>query len=665
MVTSAGISFRYHWALAGLAIAGLVMSLSCSGGMKGLKGEDEVFVEPDFWQRAEAMFGEAGGGYWLREKSTEVRYEGGNWFVKEQHHYQIVVLDADKMDDYADISIAYGPSSRLTGIKARTITSAGEVIPVESAGMYDKSRVPGFMLYSDRKSRVFAMPGFADRCIVDVAYEIEDEALYFMDEFDFGSRLPVRRARYSYSLDSRVYLAGYRIYYRSYNVDAKPEDQSYETHFGKLVRWTWDVENLESYPTEKWMPPRERYLPRLALAGFAPDEKSDDWNVFTEWYKGILPKFDQVRPELDEFAREICGGAEGEAQILQRVMDYFGDNVRYVSITIRDSGWRPHPPLEVLEKKYGDCKDMACAAVAVLRRKGIGAYPALVRTKGSGEVDRSLTVPRFDHMIVYVDSDSGDIWLDPTAAPCPLGYLPHMDRDIDALVIKGKEAVWKHTPSTTPFGSGRTTVTSVTLTSLGALEGESWTTYSGDMGLMRKRAYSDQTPSELTATLEADITECFRDVTLDSCALEAVGEVEPLVSISGKFSKTGAAIRIEDRLVLRLDFLRPMVCALAEIPKGTERKYPLWFPFAWEEIDTLLVRIPDGWGVEKLPVGVSDMGRHGLYALSCEEHDGSVVAVLRNKLLAGDIQGHRLEDFVGFWTQARDRMNQEIVFRKL
>ena len=203
----------------------LALLLSCSGGFKTLEGEDEIFLDPSFWRRAEAMFEESGGGWWLREKITTVRFEGGNWYVSEDHHDQLVVLNAETMEEYADVSIPFGPTSRVAWLHARTITSAGEVIPVPTGSIFERSRIPGFMLYADTKAKVFAMPGFSDRCVIDLIYRIEDQALYFMDAFEFGDVLPVRKARYSYAFPRAVHKAGYRIHYMNHNVDAVPRDE--------------------------------------------------------------------------------------------------------------------------------------------------------------------------------------------------------------------------------------------------------------------------------------------------------------------------------------------------------------------------------------------------------------------------------------------------------
>jgi transglutaminase-like putative cysteine protease len=651
-----------------LALAGVVGGLvlvSCGGGMMGLKGADAAFVEPDFWARAEAMFGDDGGGYWLRQKETQLRYEGGNWYVKETYHTQIVVLDADRLEEYADFSIPFGPSSRLVSVKARTITSTGEVIPVSSENMHDKSTMPEFMLYSDRKARVFPMPGFGDRCVLDVSFEREDQDLYFMDEFVFGSRLPVRTAKYAYTVDSRIYEAGLRVYYKPYNLDVKPTETAYAAHFGQLVQIGWELDNIEAYPDERWMPPREVYLPRVTLSGFRPGRQPDDWSEFTSWYAKVLPKFDEVAKELGADIALITGDRHDEREIMQAMLDYFGENIRYVSVDINESGWTPHSPVDVMKTKYGDCKDMACLAVSMLRRRGIEAYPALVRTRDYAPIDPQLVVPLFNHMIVYVESDEGELWLDPTAAPYPLGYVPSVERDVDALVIHGKDPLWKRIPATTPFGSARATATTIAVAPTGLLTAEFRTAYSGDMGVERKWSYAKLGSKDLKEVLQDDALTCFHDVSLDTCVLASIDDREPLVRIAGRFNKRSAAIRLEDRMALRLDFLRPMVVAMADLPKGAERKFPLWVPFSFEEIDTLRVTIPAGWEVATLPMDLSSADKYGSYSIACSQEGGEVVIVVFNQLAAGEYQGNRYADFIDFWSRARERLNQDIIFRKI
>jgi len=107
------------------------------------------------------------------------------------------------------------------------------------------------------------------------------------------------------------------------------------------------------------------------------------------------------------------------------------------------------------------------------------------------------------------------------------------------------------------------------------------------------------------------------------------------------------------------------VAGLAEMPRGSERKYPLWVPFTFEEVDTVRVHVPAGWDVAELPMDVASPSKYGSYGLSCVREGEDVVVVIRHKLAAGEYQGNRFNDFVDFWSLARERTSQDIVFKKI
>lgn len=639
--------------------------ISCSGGLKSIKGDDQVFLEPKFWDRAEAAFGDYGGGWWLREKNTTIRYEGGNWYTTEDHHYQLVVLDAVKMERYANVAIPFGPTSRIVTLKARTIKSSGEVAPVSSGDIYERARIPGFMLYADTKSKVFAMPAFSDRCIIDLVYTTEAEAIYFQDDVEFGDRLPAKRAVYSYTMATAIQEAGFRIFYKVYNWSARPEETCFETTLGKMARSTWVAQDVTAYPEEPWSPPTERFIPRIVLAGFAPNEESSDWNGFTEWYSEMVPWLGKAMPAVADIADRATQGATGTAAMVQGITDYMGENVRYVSVGIKDSGLKPHMPAEVLENQYGDCKDMSCAVVMMLREKGIDARPALLLTRDAGITDTMLAAPRFNHMIVYVKTEDGDMWVDPTAAPCPATYLPYADRDVDVLVIKGKSGSWKHTPATTPFVSSRTSVTTVSVDPAGPIHGRALITYSGDLGFGLKNRLAGKSAGDLSRAVEEEVRDCLSDVTLDSCRVDAIDQSLPTVSLTCGFEKPSAAFQVESRLVVRLDFLRSMATELSAIPEGSGRTYPLWFPAGWEEADTVRIVIPPGWSVDRLPTEMKSENRYGSYGVNSFEDAGTVVIVAKYGLSSGEVPRSQFRDFTSFWAGARDGLGQEIVFKRM
>ncbi len=645
--------------------AAISFTFSCGVGQKKLSGEDRIFLQDDFWGKARAMFGEFGGGWWHREKSVRIRYEGGNWYVTEDHHYQLVVLDADKMEEYANVTISLTGDARVVSLRARTIKADGEIIRVTKDKVYEKSLVPGFMLFSDVKSKVFAMPGLSDGCILDYAYRIETQSLRFRDMFEFGQELPVRKAKYTYRIDSRLETAGYRLHYLDRFVATKPEAKVITTALGDMSSYSWTMEYLDAFPDEPWAPPRDRYVPTIYLAGFGPGERANDWNNFSKWYARLVPWLNTTMIGVEGVTDDVTAGADSPRLVIQRIMDYVGENIRYVSVSVEESGLKPHYPTEVLKNQYGDCKDMSCLVIAMLRHKGIEAYPALLLTRSEGVINKALVLPRFNHMIVYVPNEKGDIWLDPTAAPCPMGYLPETDRGVDALVLEGKKAIWRHIPEDCPFPCKRNIKVDLKITPGGDIEGLVKVVLSGDYAFRLSRRVKSSQRAEVKRALERQIASCFADVALDSCNLDWFDEKGLTMCLRSHLARKQTAIQVEDKLVVRCDFLQNIASSLSGITKGGGRKYPLWFPTSVEETDTVTIEAPRGWVAEEVPADVSIVGDYGSYSMRSRSRGNIVQIVVENRIKAGEIHGEYFDDFLKFWGDARDLLRRGIVFKRM
>lgn len=104
------------------------------------------------------------------------------------------------------------------------------------------------------------------------------------------------------------------------------------------------------------------------------------------------------------------------------------ESLRYHSVGVGDGGYRPRAVETIWETRYGDCKDASRLLVAVLRRMGIEAAPALVNTRVGPDLEHEPpNATAFDHCIVRLTVDGGNWWVDPTLTPQG-GDLQHLSR---------------------------------------------------------------------------------------------------------------------------------------------------------------------------------------------------------------------------------------------
>jgi transglutaminase-like putative cysteine protease len=97
------------------------------------------------------------------------------------------------------------------------------------------------------------------------------------------------------------------------------------------------------------------------------------------------------------------------------LVQYIQDDFRYLSMDLELGGWIPAAPGIVARRRYGDCKDLAWLAVAVLRAWGVSARPILVGTGLREQVASLLPMTSlFNHCVFEVEVGGKKRWFDLT-----------------------------------------------------------------------------------------------------------------------------------------------------------------------------------------------------------------------------------------------------------
>ena len=131
---------------------------------------------------------------------------------------------------------------------------------------------------------------------------------------------------------------------------------------------------------------------------------------------------------LDQFAveRDISGTLAARVAVIKALPDLMGRidsavnlvqrEVRYLGLEDGISAYRPHPPLQVYEQRFGDCKDKSLLLVTVLEAVGVKAYPALVHSNTGRNLEGNLPRPGlFNHCIAMIPVDGDTLWVDATS----------------------------------------------------------------------------------------------------------------------------------------------------------------------------------------------------------------------------------------------------------
>ncbi len=177
------------------------------------------------------------------------------------------------------------------------------------------------------------------------------------------------------------------------------------------------------------------------------------WRNWAEAAEAFTPLYEDsgpLAPEVDAEIARIEASERTPAGRATAVLRFVQGGVRYLAISMGEGGYTPRPLGDICETRYGDCKDKSKLYVAMARRLGLDACPALVNVRDGPALDKWLpTGQAFDHCIVRVRVDGKSHWLDPTQeaqvsplgkiAECRYGWALPLAPGVEALEHMGDE----------------------------------------------------------------------------------------------------------------------------------------------------------------------------------------------------------------------------------
>ncbi|TDW99211.1 DUF3857 domain-containing transglutaminase family protein [Dinghuibacter silviterrae] len=240
---------------------------------------------------------------------------------------------------------------------------------------------------------------------VDFAYSVNGNNPVFQDKFsetlDAGYSVPVTHLRY------RVVCPEGRDLRVRKSESVLPDPQMSKVPGARV--YTWNLDNVPAYDDEDDAPSWYDPYPSIQLSEF------QSWKEVNDWALSLFQTDGKVSGALAKkirSIRETCPTKEAEVLAALRFVQ---DEVRYLGIEMGPNTHQPHDPGQVVDQRFGDCKDKTLLLCTMLRNLGIPADPVLINTDDKSRLLRELpSTDDFDHATVRVWLDGKYYWLDPT-----------------------------------------------------------------------------------------------------------------------------------------------------------------------------------------------------------------------------------------------------------
>ena len=506
----------------------------------------------------------------------------------EYHRIKILTESGKK---YADVEITAGVNLDVGNLKARTIHPDGSI--VEFTGKpFDKTIFKGRGIKWNAKT--FTMPDVTVGSIIEYKYKVKN---YTSDTWILQHDLYTLREYFTFQ----------------------------PRHFGETLSWSgrnirepqpakksggWEVEwkNVPAFQTEANMPPEANYKPTVSFYYLRDDITSADkfWQEIGKILHDIFDRYIGNRKEVREAAMQAIGTETDPEKKLRKLYDR-AQQIRNLSYErekstqeLKKEKIKTNENLgDMMKRGYGDSEDITAFFVGMARAAGFDAQLLLVSSRrNSFFSSKLLSLESLGGRVALVKLNGQDIYLQPGVRFCPYGLLRWTNTSTDALMFDKKGGTFVTVPPLTNERSMTHRVAAMELTDRGSLKGELTVEFEGQEALEHRLDALDNDEAGRKKDLEDEVKSWLPGAGVKMLSVQGWDTPEqPLVA---KFSVeiAGYASSVGKRLLLPSLLFQP---EQKDAFKHADRKYPVYYPYAFTERDRVVIKLPAGYSLESVP----------------------------------------------------------------
>jgi hypothetical protein len=519
------------------------------------------------------------------------------------HYVRLKIFNEEGKTKVATIDIPFSERESILDIAGRTVKPDGTELELKKNAIYerDRVRVGGFRI----KVKSFAMPGVEPGSIVEYRWkEIRHDPSSLYMRLQFQLEYPAQRITYYIRPLPSRYTA-YRMAVWPFNCKPSPL---------KLENNDFNSTSLEGVPAfrEEPMMPGEANVRPWVLVLYTDGKRRDPdnyWNdIGKNTYNDYLKPALKVNDDIKQAAAKAIEGTTTDDQKVVALIRYIRSNMRDLYGTqvteaerakiLKDvmSKDRFRTSADVFKSGIGDANELNTLFAAMASQVGLDARPALVADRDDMIFDPRLAERYFLRNIdMAVNISSNWKLYDIAARRLPSSMISWREEGMKALLSDSKKPVFIDSPLSPPTASRSVRTAKFALDEDGNLEGDIDEAFSGHTAYFRRLELGQDTDAKRIEHVKEKITKLFSEAELSDLRLENVDDAEKALSLHYHVKIVGYAQRTGKRLLLQ-----PLFFQRGDSPLFTasERRYPVAFPYAWNEHDTVSITLPAGFSLD-------------------------------------------------------------------
>ena len=544
------------------------------------------------------------------------------------HYVRLKVFNEKGKEDTSTIDLTYREPGGILDVSGRTIKPDGTVLELDRKSIYRRDLVRAGR--EREKAVSFAMPGVEPGAILEYRWkQAENDNRFRYVRLHFQREFPVESVTYFVKPLPADVTGGEQMFLMRFNCNPSPIKQENDGFSSTTVT------NIPAAHREPYAPSDPNVEP-WALLYYSQNAKRDPekyWNsegkkVYSE-VKSSLKSSEEIKSAAEEAVSEAADdNAKVTALVVlvhKRLRNLFDSEVtaaereKFIEKLPKD---RQRTSAEIFKSGIAMSSEMNVVFAALAAQAGLETRPALVGSRSEVIFNPQLAERYFlDDQAMAVKI--GGAWkiVDAGRKSLAPGMVPWEEEGMAALLTDPKAPTFITAPLAPPEASAETRTAKLALSSAGELTGDIEEAYTGHRAEQLRQEIAEKSPAQREEWLRDRVVNMFPDGEVTAITLENVEDSsKPLAARYHLDAPRYAQVTGKRILFQPSAFRRGQASPFT----AAERRFPINFPYAWQEIDDIRIRLPEGFVLDNADSpGNLDFGDPGSYKLEMRVSNGA------------------------------------------
>jgi hypothetical protein len=573
--------------------------------------------------------------------------------------YSRIKIFSDGGKQYANVEIPLLEKFSIEDLFARTIHADGKIVEM-TARPYEKVVLKGKRVRV--RVQAFTLPDVAAGDIIEYQYQLHqgDKALYH-HHWEVQHDLFAVKEHFRFK------------YNKQYSVRWLPSPglQQSPQHDLKAATLQMDSENVPPFEAEDQMPPEEEYKWQVKFFYTSPFMSSPSayWFELGRGFSRYLDAYIGKHNEISNEAAAVIGSETDPEKKLHKLYAR-AQEIRNLSYERRRTEKEQKKEelkenknvMDVLHHGYGNRHEIVRLFVALARGAGFTASVVFVSTRESRLFDREvLSFSQLDSEVARVRLNGKSIFLDPGTRFCPYLLMRWMRTGTAAMDMADPGQLIS-TPGASEDSAIISRSAELRLDTEGAVKGEVRVEFLGAEALERRLAALDTDDTGRKKDLEDEVKLWLP--ANSKVELTAVigweNENDPLTALFN-VEVPEFASAAGKRLMVPTALFQPKQ---KRVLKNAARKFPVYYHYAFTEIDHVNLKLPEGYTLETLAAPQTAATKFAKYTTDAQA-TSPYINLHRSLMLNGVFfQPDRYEELRDFFSKVQAGDELQTVLRQ-